>query len=109
MNNNSNSHEDVISRFINYGESNFESNTAPNSSTQSAAQLGVLRLIYAFRFSGHLRATLDPLKRPRHHSTTPFTLEEFGRSEADLDTSIDMGSYQGHNCNTTRKLIDYLH
>ena len=78
MNNNSNSHEDVISRFINYGESNFESNTAPNSPTQSAAQLGVLRLIYAFRFSGHLRATLDPLKRPRHHSTPPFTLEEFG-------------------------------
>ena len=49
MNNNSNSHEDVISRFINYGESNFESNTAQNRPTQSAAQLGVLRLIYALR------------------------------------------------------------
>ena len=108
MNNNSNSHEDVISRFINYGESNFESNTAPNSPTQSAAQLGVLRLIYAFRFSGHLRATLDPLKRPRHHSTPPFTLEEFGLSEADLDTTFDMGSYQGPNCNTLRELFESL-
>jgi len=108
MNNNSNSHEDVISRFINYGESNFESNIAPNRPTQSAAQLGVLRLIYAFRFSGHLRATLDPLKRPRHHSTPPFTLEEFGLSEADLDTSFDMGSYQGPNCNTLRELFDSL-
>ncbi len=108
MNNNSNSHEDVISRFINYGESNFESNIAPNRPTQSAAQLGVLRLIYAFRFSGHLRATLDPLKRPRHHSTPPFTLEEFGLSEADLDTTFDMGSYQGPNCNTLRELFESL-
>jgi len=108
MNNNSNSHEDVISRFINYGESNFESNTAPSQPTQSAAQLGVLRLIYAFRFSGHLRATLDPLKRPRHHSTPPFTLKEFGLSEADLDTTFDMGSYQGPNCKTLRELFDSL-
>ena len=90
MNKNSNSHEDVISRFIHYGESNFDSNAAIKRPTQSAAQLGVLRLIYAFRVSGHLRATLDPLKRPRHHSTPPFTLEEFGLSEADLDSTFDL-------------------
>ena len=108
MNNNSSSHEDVISRFISYGENNFESSTSPNKSSQSAAQLGVLRLIYAFRFSGHLRAKLDPLERPRHHSTPPFTLEEFGLSEADLDTNFDMGSYQGPNCNTLRDLFTSL-
>ncbi len=108
MNNNSQSHEDVVSRFIHYGESNFESNSTPKRPAQSAAQLGVLRLIYAFRFSGHLRATLDPLERPRHHSTPPFTLEEFGLSEADLDTTFDMGSYQGPNCNTLRELFESL-
>ena len=108
MNKNSNSHEDVISRFIHYGESNFDSNAAIKRPTQSAAQLGVLRLIYAFRFSGHLRATLDPLKRPRHHSTPPFTLEEFGLSEADLDSTFDMGSYQGPNCHTLRELFESL-
>ncbi|MBT68416.1 MAG: 2-oxoglutarate dehydrogenase E1 component [Thiotrichales bacterium] len=108
MNNNSQSHDDVVSRFIHYGESNFESNSAPKRPAQSAAQLGVLRLIYAFRFSGHLRATLDPLERPRHHSTPPFTLEEFGLSEADLDTTFDMGSYQGPNCNTLRELFESL-
>ena len=108
MKENSNSHEDVVSRFISYGESNFESNVAPNRPRQSAAQLGVLRLIYAFRFSGHLRANLDPLQRPRHHSTPPFTLEEFGLYESDLDTTFDMGSYQGPNCNTLRELFDSL-
>ena len=108
MKENSNSHEDVVSRFISYGESNFESNVAPNRPAQSAAQLGVLRLIYAFRFSGHLRAKLDPLQRPRHHSTPPFTLKEFGLSESDLDTTFDVGSYQGPNCNTLRELFDSL-
>ena len=108
MNENSNSHEDVISRFISYGESNFESNVTQARPTQSAAQLGVLRLIYAFRFSGHLRAKLDPLQRPRHHSTPPFTLEEFGLSESDLDKTFDMGSYLGPNCNTLRELFDSL-
>ncbi len=47
MNNNSNSHEEVINRFINYGESNFESTSVQTSANQSAAQLSVLRLIYA--------------------------------------------------------------
>ena len=108
MNENSNSHEDVISRFISYGESNFESNVTQARPTQSAAQLGVLRLIYAFRFSGHLRAKLDPLQRPRHHSSPPFTLEEFGLSESDLDKTFDMGSYLGPNCNTLRELFDSL-
>ena len=108
MKENSNSHEDVVSRFISYGESNFESNVVPNRPAQSAAQLGVLRLIYAFRFSGHLRAKLDPLQRPRHHSTPPFTLKEFGLSESDLDTTFDVGSYQGPNCNTLRELLDSL-
>ncbi len=108
MKENSNSHEDVISRFISYGESNFESNISQGRSAQSAAQLGVLRLIYAFRFSGHLRAKLDPLNRPRHHSIPTFTLEEFGLSESDLDKTFDMGSFQGQNCNTLRELFESL-
>ncbi len=110
MSNNFNSHKDVINRFIDYGNSNFESNTTPKISVQDDDQLKVLRLIYAFRFSGHLRATLDPLKRPRHHShsTPPFTLEEFGLSEADLDTTFDVGSYQGSNCNTLGELFKSL-
>ena len=108
MNNNPSSHDDVINRFIDYGENNFESTSNTKIVSQSAAQLGVLRLIYAFRFSGHLRAGLDPLQRPRHHSTPPFTLEEFGLSDADLDKTFDMGSYQGPNCNTLRDLFTSL-
>ena len=108
MNNNSNSHEDVINRFISFGESNFESTSFQTPAKKSAAQLGVLRLIYAYRFSGHLRAKLDPLKRPRHHTTPPFTIEEFGLTTEDLDKTFEMGSYQGPNCNTLRELVASL-
>lgn len=108
MSSNPSSHDDVINRFIGYGESNFESSSSTQVVSQSAAQLGVLRLIYAFRFSGHLRAKLDPLQRPRHHSTPSFTLEEFGLKESDLDKTFDMGSYKAPNCNTLRELFDSL-
>ena len=99
MKTNSISHKDVIDRFVSYGENNFETTSVNNhSDNKSKEQLGVLRLIYAFRFSGHLRAKLDPLNRPRHHATPPFEISEFGLSEADLDKTFGMGSYQAPNC-----------
>ncbi len=109
MNNNSNSHQDVIERFIRYGENNFESSSyKPQPQGKSDKQLGVLRLIYAYRFSGHLGAKLDPLKRPRHHPIPEFKLSEFGLSDSDLDKSYDVGSYLGPNCDTLRELIKSL-
>ena len=105
MSNNPNTHQDVIERFISYGENNFESNTQRPIGSDNPQQLGVLRLIYAYRFSGHLRAKIDPLARPRHHSTPPFKISEFGLLESDLDKSFDVGSYQGINCSTLRELM----
>jgi len=108
MNSNSNAHQDVIERFIAYGENNFESSAQHPVLGDSPQQLGVLRLIYAYRFSGHLRAKIDPLNRPRHHSTPPFKITEFGLSDSDLDKSFNMGSYQGSNCLTLRQLVNSL-
>ena len=105
MKTNSISHKDVIDRFVSYGESNFETTSVNNHSDgRSKEQLGVLRLIYAYRFSGHLRAKLDPLNRPRHHATQPFKISEFGLSDDDLDKTFGMGSYQDPNCKTLREL-----
>ena len=108
MNNKPNAHQDVIERFISYGENNFELNTPERLGSDNPQQLGVLRLIYAYRFSGHLRAKIDPLNRPRHHSTPPFKISEFGLTESDLDQSFNMGSYQNSNCSTLRELVDSL-
>ena len=109
MKTNSISHKDVIDRFVSYGESNFETTSVNNhSDTRSKEQLGVLRLIYAYRFSGHLRAKLDPLNRPRHHATQPFKISEFGLNDTDLDKTFGMGSYQDPNCTTLRELLASL-
>ena len=109
MKTNSLSHKDVIDRFVSYGESNFETSSVNNhSDTRSKEQLGVLRLIYAYRFSGHLRAKLDPLNRPRHHATQPFKISEFGLNDTDLDKTFGMGSYQDPNCKTLRQLLASL-
>jgi len=109
MKTNSTSHKDVIDRFVSYGENNFETTSVNNhSDTRSKEQLGVLRLIYAYRFSGHLRAKLDPLNRPRHHATQPFKISEFGLNDTDLDKTFGMGSYQDPNCRTLRQLLASL-
>jgi 2-oxoglutarate dehydrogenase E1 component len=108
MNSNQNAHQDVIERFISYGENNFEPSTQSPVLGDTHQQLGVLRLIYAYRFSGHLRAKIDPLNRPRHHSTPPFKITEFGLTDSDLDKSFNMGSYQGSNCLTLRELVNSL-
>ena len=108
MNSNPNAHQDVIERFISWGENNFETSTQSPILGDNPQQLGVLRLIYAYRFSGHLRAKIDPLNRPRHHSTPPFKITEFGLTDSDLDKSFNMGSYQGSNCSTLRELVKSL-
>ena len=108
MDNQSSSHQNVIERFISYGENNFESSVQQPSTSDNQQKLGVLRLIYAYRFSGHLRAKIDPLSRPRHHGTPPFNIVDFGLDDSDLDKSFDFGSYQGSNCTTLRQLIDSL-
>ena len=108
MNNQPYGHQDVIERFISYGENNFESNNQQPIATENLQKLGVLRLIYAYRFSGHLRAKIDPLGRPRHHGTPPFNIAEFGLDESDLDRSFDTGSYQGSHHSTLRELVESL-
>ena len=108
MNNQSSSHHDVVERFISYGENNFESSAQHLATNENEQKLGVLRLIYAYRFSGHLRAKIDPLSRPRHHGTPPFNIVDFGLDDSDLDKTFDFGSYQGSHCTTLRQLIDSL-
>ncbi len=103
------SHKDVIERFVGYGESNFENTSVGNHSDQrSKEQLGVLRLIYAYRFSGHLRAKIDPLNRPRQHTTPSFELSAFGLDDSHLDMTFGMGSYQDTSCKTLRQLLASL-
>src|SRR5215213_2392957 len=60
----------------------------------SGAQVGVVRLIMAYRELGHFLADLDPLSEPRT-SYSLLELSEFGLSEADLDTVVDTRPFIG--------------
>jgi len=108
MDNQTNIHQDVIDRFISYGDNNFEFSNQRALSSDNPQKLGVLRLIYAYRFSGHLRAKIDPLNRPRHHGTKPFNIADFGLTDADLDKPFDTGSYQDGYCSSLRELVSSL-
>ena len=60
----------------------------------SLKQAYVHHLIYAYRSIGHLEAHLDPLSAPPAPHAK-LSLSQFHLSEADLDTSFDIGTYLG--------------
>jgi 2-oxoglutarate dehydrogenase E1 component len=75
--------------------------------TDTAAQIGIGRLIYAYRSLGHLLARLDPLSeaRPSHPL---LELAEFGLSDADLDRTFDTSDFVGLPRATLRQLLAAL-
>jgi 2-oxoglutarate dehydrogenase E1 component len=73
----------------------------------SGAQMGVFRLINAYRELGHLIARLDPLNEAR--LTHPhLELSEFGLGEGDLDRVFDTSLFRGLPRATLRELLDAL-
>jgi 2-oxoglutarate dehydrogenase E1 component len=72
--------------------------TAPSAASapiiDSLKQSRVHHLINTYRAIGHLEAHLDPLSDPPA-SHPKLTLAHFHLSDADLDTSFDIGTYLG--------------
>ncbi len=64
------------------------------SNEQLSKELGVFRLIRAYRKRGHLIATTNPI-RPRIDRKPQLDLSYFGLSDADLDTEFQIASYLG--------------
>jgi 2-oxoglutarate dehydrogenase E1 component len=73
----------------------------------SLKQSHVHYLIAAYRAIGHLQAHLDPLSGPPP-PTPKLELEQFQLSEADLDTSFDVGTYLGGGQMTLRDILASL-
>ncbi len=68
----------------------------------------VYQLLNAYRVRGHLFATLDPLGTPRE-AAPELDLENFGLSEADLDTvfpTVGIGGLRDKA--TLRQIVDHL-
>ncbi|MBO0699581.1 MAG: 2-oxoglutarate dehydrogenase E1 component [Zavarzinella sp.] len=71
------------------------------------AQTGVVRMIFVYRNTGHLKAHLDPLTDPPA-SHPLLELSQFGLSEADLDRTFDCSAFLGLGQATLRELIAAL-
>ena len=71
-------------------------------------QVAVLQLINAYRFKGHQKADLDPLKFVKKEPIADLTLEGHNLSEADLNTVFNTGSMFGVDEISLREIIDRL-
>ncbi len=81
--------------------------TGAASAADTTAQVGVFRLIMAYRSRGHLLARLDPLNEPP--AMLPhLDLSSFGLSEADLDRTFSTPNFFGQQRGTLRELIAAL-
>ena len=67
----------------------------------------VVRLIDSYRSRGHLFTRTNPVRERRQYSPT-LDLENFGLSEADLDTTFNAGEIIGIGKNTLREVIAHL-
>ncbi len=61
----------------------------------ASKQAAVLRLINAYRYRGHQRADLDPLKMQERPPVEDLDPASHGLTEADMNTEFDTGSLYG--------------
>ncbi|MEL6594034.1 MAG: thiamine pyrophosphate-dependent enzyme, partial [Bacteroidota bacterium] len=73
----------------------------------SSKEINVLNLINAYRTRGHLFTKTNPVRERRKYFPK-LTLENFGLSEADLDTGFDAGSQIGLGKAKLRDIITLL-
>ncbi|MDX1940079.1 MAG: 2-oxoglutarate dehydrogenase E1 component [Saprospiraceae bacterium] len=81
--------------------------TTAVSSEKILKELRVLALIFAYRNRGHLLSTTNPLK-PRRDRNPKLALQDFGLTEAELDTPFVAGKEIGMENATLRQIIDRL-
>ena len=83
------------------------STSLPVSDDQLAKELGVYRLIQAYRKKGHLIAKTNPI-RERKDRKANLDLASFGLGDADLKTEFFAGTAIGVGKSTLEKIVAYL-
>ncbi len=83
---------DFASKKNGNGSSAVTLESAPVTNEQLGKELGVYRLINAFRKRGHLIADTNPI-RPRKDRKPHLDLSDFGLAEADMNTEFYSGSF----------------
>jgi len=91
----------------------FSEKSSLNGSTATSPEkvekeLGIMKLIYAYRRRGHLLSTTNPI-RTRKDRKPKLDLADYNLSETDLDTYFEAGKIIGLERSTLRTIMDRLH
>ncbi len=78
-----------------------------SSSVDWSKEVGVYRLITAYRDKGHLIATTNPI-RERKDRGANLHFEHFGLSDADLTTNFQSGSFLGLGETSLQNIVEHL-
>ena len=70
-------------------------------------EFNVLKLIDSYRTRGHLFTETNPVRERRHHFPT-LELENFGLTNADLNTVFDAAKVLGHQPSTLQDILKHL-
>jgi len=79
--------------------------SAPSSNLNK--EFAVYQLIEAYRKKGHLVAKTNPI-RERKDRNANLDLQYFGLSDADLNTSFEVGQFVGLGKASLKNILDYL-
>ena len=105
-------HSPIRDHFVLLGKNQRRAQPASAASVSSEhekKQVQVLRLIQAFRARGHQAAKLDPLGLWQRQVPADLTIQHYGLTEADLDTTFQTGElYIGKDVATLREIVQSL-
>jgi len=87
-----------------YGEPTGEKDT---ESVASSKETKVRDLIHAYRTRGHLESNTNPVRKRRNHKAL-LSIEDYGLSEADLDTEFEVGAVLGIGKASLHKILSSL-
>lgn len=77
------------------------------SSPQLKKEFDVINLINAYRKSGHLFTQTNPVRKRRQYTPT-LDIENFGLTQADLETEFEAGNEIGLGKTTLTKIVEHL-
>lgn len=91
-----------------FGKNGASKETAATTSAPLSDKGAAVRdLIHAYRSRGHLKAKTNPVRERRNHNAK-LEIEDFGFSEADLDTEFHGGEIIGIGKASLRKIVESL-
>ncbi len=90
-----------------FATSKFGENGGSQPSAQSDKEVKVYKLIRAYRSRAHLRSNTNPV-RQRKDRNPALDLQDFGLSDADLNTTFQVGHELGIGAATLKEIITSL-